>query len=103
MGSKVALIGRLWEGEVDMLRARTDDTDLVALLAFYSREIATEYLTFSEELQGEGWDVVEVDLLDLAAICATFGVGYIALPTEFGLGGAAVGSALDMLNVLAFR
>jgi hypothetical protein len=45
-----------------MLRARTDDTDLVALLAFYSREIATEYLTFSEELQGEGWDVVEVDL-----------------------------------------
>jgi hypothetical protein len=62
VGSKVALIGRLWEGEVDMLRARTDDTDLVALLAFYSREIATEYLTFSEELQGEGWDVVEVDL-----------------------------------------
>jgi hypothetical protein len=71
---------------------------------FYDhREIATEYLTFSEGLEGEGWGVVEVDLLDLGVICCAFGVGYIALPTEFGLGGAAVGAALDMLDILAAR
>ena len=45
----------------------------------------------------------EVDLMDLGVLCAAFGVGYIALPTDFGLGGVAVGAALDMLDVLAAR
>jgi len=100
---RVAIARRVEDGEVDMLRARTEDTDQTALLAFYDAEIATEYLSGSEELEGEDWVAIEVDLLALAAICATFGVGYIALPTEFGLGGAAVGSALDMLEVLSSR
>jgi hypothetical protein len=100
---RVAIARRVEDGEVDMLRARTKDTDQTALLAFYDAEIATEHLSGSEELEGEDWVAIEVDLLALAAICATFGVGYIALPTEFGLGGAAVGSALDMLEVLSSR
>ena len=45
----------------------------------------------------------EVDLMDLGVLHAAFGVGYIALPTDFGLGGVAVGAALDMLDVLAAR
>jgi hypothetical protein len=47
--------------------------------------------------------VAEVDLLALGAICCVYGVGYIALPTEPGLAGAVIGSALDMLDVLAAR
>jgi len=38
-----------------------------------------------------------------ANLCAAFGVRFIALPTDFGLGGVAIGAALDMLDVLAFR
>jgi hypothetical protein len=87
VGPKVALIGRLWEGEVEMLSARTDDTDLVALLAFYSREIATEYLTFSEELQGEGWDVVEVDLRISPRSVPPSVSGTLPSPPNLGLAG----------------
>ena len=100
---KVAIARRVENSEVDVLRARTQDTDQMALLAFYDAEIAAEYLSGSEELAGKDWGAVEGDLLALAVICATFGVGYIALPTEFGLGVAAIGSALDMLDVLASR
>ena len=100
---QVAVIRRLCGEELEVLRGRTDDTDVTVLLAFLDRETATEYLSLSDELHGEGWGVAEVDLLALGAICCVYGVGYIALPTEPGLAGAVIGEALDMLDVLAAR
>jgi hypothetical protein len=52
---KVAVLRRLCGEELDVLRGRTDDTDVTALLAFFNGETATEYLDLSEELHGEGY------------------------------------------------
>jgi hypothetical protein len=51
---KVAVIWRLCGEELEVLRGRTDDTDVTALLAFFDGETATEYLSLSEELHEEG-------------------------------------------------
>jgi hypothetical protein len=64
-------------------------------------QLAHAYIEGSEELDEGDWKAIEVDLLDLAAILAAFGLSHLAFPLDADR--AAVGPVLDILDLLAAR
>ena len=101
---RVAVCSRACSDEIEVLRAYAHDPkaeEVVALLAFFDRELAHAYIEGSEELDEGDWKAVEVDLLDLAAILAAFGLSHLAFPLDADR--AAVGPVLDILDLLAAR
>jgi hypothetical protein len=103
---KVAIARRVDDGYVELLRCHIEGyggpDGVVALLVFADIVIAKDYLDLFEGLDSlEGWKVVEVGMGELVAICAAFGIGYVALPTDPGLGQAGVGPVLEVADALA--
>jgi hypothetical protein len=104
---KVAIARRVDEGGyVELLRGHVEEyggpDGVAALLVFADIVLATDYLDLSEGLDAQaGWKVVEVGMVELVALCAAFGIGYVALPTSPGWGRAGVGPVLDVADALA--
>jgi hypothetical protein len=104
---KVAIARRVGDGGyVELLRCHVEEyggpDGVAALLVFADIVLATDYLDASEGLDAqEGWKVVEVEMGELVAICAAFGIGYVALPYGPGCGQAGVGPVLDVADALA--
>jgi len=102
MIKSVAILSRT-EGEwADLLKVRVDyegDEEVVALLVFADMGEATDYIRLSNGLE-DGWEPSPVGLGDLAVLCASCGISYVAFPTGQGLGGAGVGPVLDVVEML---
>ncbi len=104
--SEVAVIRRLHRGEIEVLRVGNDDVPgagtISALIIFANVTVADEYVAESEGLGlANGWRAQMVDACDLAFVLEAFGVEYIALPTEPGLGGDTyVGLATEFVEAL---
>ena len=99
----VAIIQRTEDGWADLLKVRVgyENDEVVALLVFATPGEATEYIDLSEGLEEkEGWQPSPVGLGDLAVLCASLGIGYVAFPTGPGLGGAGVEPVLDVVDTL---
>jgi hypothetical protein len=94
------------EVEIELLRFRVpygeDDEDVVALGLFHNTALAERYLDETEGLAlADGWRAATMDLGDLVAVCAAFGIGYVAIPTGPGLADAYVGPVLEVAENLA--
>jgi hypothetical protein len=101
---QVAIVRSVRDGEVQLLRAAMDhvaEGEVESLLIFGNAETAEHYVKESEGLSlAYGWRAVEVSLGDLVAICAAFGIGYLALPGGPGLGKVLGGPVLDVAQAL---
>jgi hypothetical protein len=94
------------EDEIDLLRFRVpygdEDDDVVALGLFHNTAVAERYLDETEGLAlADGWRAVEMGLGDLIAVCAAFGIGYVAIPTGPGMADSYVGPVLEVAKNLA--
>jgi hypothetical protein len=103
---RVIRLDASYEGEIELLRFRIpygeNDEDVVALGLFHNAVVAERYLDETEGLAlADGWRAATMDLGDLVAVCAAFGIGYVAIPTGPGLADSYVGPVLVVAEKLA--
>jgi hypothetical protein len=101
---RAAIVQRRTEDEwAELLEVRVEheNDEVVALLVFADVGEAWEYVDLSSEAGLEdGWEPSAVGLGDLAVLCATLGVGYLAFPRGPGLSDAYSGPVLDVVDAL---